>query len=217
MGCILGSEKDYRTKHDIYVWLRHSLGYDLATDHIYADDCNVSSKLYSAELFSPEDLAKEYREKSRKGIVPCCFGLPLHKGFLRIVTPTDYCRSIPGKYGYAVAGVAEPLPEYDRAFVILGDFTYKNPSYYKKLEDFAYLEMRVVSEDLDKYYRDVYSYLNTNNDNIFNMIYCSSESVASNIENGSGIFGAEVVYKHAAIDGNYSWDGDLGDLDPKAF
>ena len=62
--------------------------------------------------------------------------------------------------------------------------------------------MRVVSDALDKYYSDVYSYLNTNNDNIFNMVYSSAESISSNIRNGFGIFGAEVTYKHAALSDN---------------
>lgn len=52
-----------------------------------------------------------------------------------------------------------------------------------------------MSEELDRYYRDVYSYLNTNNDNIFNMVYSSSESISSNIRNGLGIFGSEVRIK----------------------
>ena len=222
-GCIIGcivpekpwsefpvaeSYTDNRTKHDIYVWIRHNLGCDLATDHIYADDCNATSRTYDAGLFNTEELSLDSKLKSYKGIVPYCYGLPLHKGFLRIVNPADYLRSAPDRYG-RVDFKSSPNPdkdgysgfkavpdhEFDRAFVILGDFTYKTPKEYAELEIPEYLEARVVSKELDKYYRDVYSYMNTNNDNIFNMVYSSSESISSNIRNGLGIFGAEVTSK----------------------
>ena len=217
IGCIRGDAKDYNTKHDIYVWIRHSQGCDLTTDHIYADDCNVSSRQYSAELFSPDDLALRRFLKSRKGIIPYCFGLPLHKGFLRIVNPTDYCICAPNKYGIVKDEKVVPSPDYDRAFVILGDFTYKDPSYYKKLEDYDYLEMRVVSEDLDKYYRDVYSFQNTNMDNLFNMVYASGNLISSNIKNGFGVFGAEVTNKHAAVAGGFTLEKWPSHLNPDFF
>ena len=207
IGCVLGSTKeDYRTKHDVYVWIRHGSGCDLATDHIYADDCNVTSRLYTADLFTPEEIADRF--SYGKGVVPCCFGLPLHKGFLRIVNPTDYCRSVPGKYGWIGTdgegnNVVISDPVYGRMFVILGDFTYKSPS---TLEESDYLEARVVSEELDKYYRDVYSYNSTKMDNVFNMVYSSSESISSNIKNGYGIFGVEVIHKMIAYDAHYMFE-----------
>ena len=209
LGSISGREYGFETKHDIYVWIHHNLGCDLATDHIYVDDCNVTSRTYDAGLFSTEELSLKPSLKSRKGIVPCCFGLPLHKGFLRIVNPVGYRRSTPNRYGglqlkpdignteWHGPSCYEAIPDhhFDRAFVILGDFTYKTREEYAELENLEYLEARIVSEELDRYYRDVYSYLNTNNDNIFNMVYSSSESISSNIRNGLGIFGSEVRIK----------------------
>lgn len=173
--------------HDLYVWIRHSRGCDLATDHTYADDCNVTSRLYSADLFSPEDLS-DTRMLDVKNIVPCCYGLPLHKGFLRIVNPVDYSRGFPNRYGHFDGIEAKVYPGFDKAFMIVGDFTCV-PRYEDKGDN--YLEMRFVSEELDKYYRDVYSFMSTNMDNIFNMVYSSSENMSSNIKNGLGVFGAE--------------------------
>lgn len=67
-----------------------------------------------------------------------------------------------------------------------------------------YLEAWVVSEELDKYYRDVYSFQNTNMDNLFNMVYASGDLISSNIKNGFGIFGAEYIIREQAISG-YNW------------
>lgn len=177
-----------KPQNDVYLWIRHSRGCDLATDHIYADDCNLTSRLYSANLFEPKDFSDVY-EQYQKGIVPRCFGLPLHKGFLRIVNPVGYRGPFQFGTHYTSNNKVERCEMFDNAFAILGDFTYQD---YNNRDD--RLEMRVVSKELDRYYRDVYSYQNTRKDNIFNMIYSSANEISTNIKNGVGIFGVECTF-----------------------
>ena len=184
----------------------------LATTHLFADPTNAGSKTYSSgdPMIQADGDIRSYYEYCMASHYD---GLPLHDGYLRIVSPAIYengldslhvCGPRP-KRGISFSNWSEyetttfgSLPLKLNAssyFAVVGDISY-NYWFEDERAERSSLYFCAVSESYDRYLQDCRSMSAEKSGDLLGSLYSDASRIYSNIEGGYGIFGAMYVLRH---------------------
>lgn len=195
---------DYKVIKEVneYFWIKHSDGVDLVTDHLLADNSNLTSGFYDTEG-------------------TCLTGYPLHKGYLRIYNPYDYYNGHAsareytrhwegdiesweqgwlGQVGGILYDVWEPSPYLKKSFII--------GCYFGDQKRYGSVVGYSVSEETDRYWADMEKVKDWDKSTDLLELSFSNvvEDVYTNISNGYGIFGAVLQITIIKVDSTTSSD-----------
>lgn len=179
--------KDYNLNAHLWVFPR-DIGWGddyqrhIATSHPCADNFNaLPLAVRDMPCFSPDSIAAMYGFRHELAWIPEYFGdIRTHDRFVRIDIPSHYSDPRP-------QSELNDTPIYSpRAFVLVRDF-HTNINRYKTSNMGFLYDIYILSDEADRYFRDVYS-KHLNKDNfLFEYV---TENVYSNIKGGLGVFGA---------------------------
>lgn len=205
--------EQYYPEKELYLWItpsREGIS-NFVTNHPGADGFNIVAEGLSQDLpVGPmmkeqykalvknefEECKPEYWDKFEKLFV----GLPIHKGFLRIVHPLDFDNGIDDilthrvPYNYSGAEDDMPGPEYNTRnhFILQTDELIKNEGTpgFLGTKTFYSLPIRthVLSKEYDHYLRAAVN-RSLHADELTSLYDYDLDADYSNIEGGIGIFG----------------------------
>lgn len=194
---------DYYVTKEVneYLWIRHSDGVDLVTDHLLADNSNLTHGVYDVEG-------------------TCLTGYPLHRGYLRIFHPYDYYNGHASAREYCTAwktqvetwspdmflcdgvlyNVRKPSPYLKGSFII--------GCYFGGQKRYGSLVGYSVSEETDRYWADMEKIKSWDKStDLLELSFANVvEDVYTNISNGYGIFGAVLPITVIKVESTTSYD-----------
>ncbi|MBQ7750084.1 MAG: DUF4249 family protein [Bacteroidales bacterium] len=166
------------------LWIFHKEGQDIATTHPLVDDFNQTEKTVGELPCFRKDSVKLWKTSifSQKIWIRDKYSdLPMHSQMVRLRFPTGFTN------GYPYDELNDSPLYSDQSFILITDY----PRDYEPTEG-GIFDIYAVSDELDLYLKDIYQ-KEQNKGRDIRYVY-DHDNVYSNIQGGTGVFGA-LVYR----------------------
>lgn len=168
----------------------------LSTNHLFVDPANRSKSRYHRD--ANQDPASSVHLRYDDAIATVYDGLPLHTGYLRLVSPAGSYDNGLGQISQIVhylVGADFENVDASPLFAIVGDISY-NYWWDDARERRSSLYFCSVSSEYDRYLQDCWQQTVSTEGDLLATLYVDASRIYTNVQGGYGVFGAMNVLRH---------------------